>query len=743
MTVDDTPADEATLTVERKAALTSGASFWTTESAPGLRPLTLTDGPHGVRAQRGAADHLGIAESEPATCFPPATGLGQSWDAPLVRRVGEALGREARALDVDVLLGPGLNIRRDPRCGRNFEYFSEDPTLTAQLGAAWVDGVQSQHVGTSPKHFAANNAETDRMRSSSDVDPRALREIYLRAFQQVVSRARPWTVMAAYNRVNGEHVGESRALLTRILREEWGFDGAVVSDWGAVTDRVAAIAAGLDLAMPGPGESGDREVVAATRDGRLAAETLDATAGRLLRLLDRVRDRPDVPELVDLDAHHDLAREAATRSLVLLQNDDDLLPLARTGRIAVIGRFAAEPRYQGGGSSHVNPTRVDVPLDEIRRNAPAADVPFAPGFPGSAAEESAALRREAVDLAGTADVAVVFVGLPESEESEGFDREHIELPACQIELLRAVAEVQPATVVVLSHGGVVALGEVTTCARAILDGALLGQGGGAAVADVLFGTATPSGRLTETVPLRLEDVPSFLTFPGEHSHVLYGESVFVGYRWYDARRMDVAYPFGHGLSYTTFRYDDLAVESSSDEIVVTLRVTNEGRRDGREVVQLYVGLPHSAVQRPPRELKAFATVDIPAGGARDVRLRVPRADLAYWDRRVDRWVVEGGTYELSVGASSRDIRVTGSVPVAGDELRLPLTASSTIAEVMADPSGRVALSRLMPERPEGSASDVLGMDVDRMTASMPLAQVLGFAGGGPEAVQAFLAQLED
>ncbi|MCP1428903.1 beta-glucosidase [Microbacterium foliorum] len=731
------------LTLDEKASLTSGADFWTTKAIDriGLPSIMMTDGPHGLRKQAGGTDHLGLSSSVPATCFPPAVGIGSTFDPQIIERVGAAIGIEAAIEDVAVVLGPGINIKRSPLCGRNFEYFSEDPLVSGVLGAASVRGVQSQGVGTSLKHFAANNQEFDRMRASSDIDPRPLHEIYLRGFERVVTEAQPWTVMCSYNRINGVYASEDPWLLTRVLRDDWGFDGLVVSDWGAVNDRVAGVAAGLDLEMPSSGGRTDAQLVAAVRAGELSESVLDTAADRAIDLVRKAAQRPSVSGPLDVEAHHELAREAAGRSIVLLKNDDDLLPLDPSTRIAVIGAFATEPRFQGAGSSLINPTRVDRALDELR--AVAGDtVSYAAGFgveggaiaaSGRTAED---LRDEAVAAASAADVAVVFLGLPAAEESEGFDREHIDLPAAQLAVLDAVIESNPATVVVLSNGGVVAL-PFADRVPAILETWLLGQAGGGAVADVLFGTVNPSGKLTETVPVRLEDNPSFGNFPGEFGHVRYGEGVLVGYRWYDAKGLDVTFPFGHGLSYTTFSYGDAEVSTTSDgDLVVTVDVTNTGSRDGREIVQVYVAPVASAVQRAPRELKAFSSVAIAAGQTAAVELVVARADLAYWDVRVDRWIVEPGTYRIEVAASSRDIRSSTTVEVEGDVVVLPLTMASSIGDVVAHPvAGPIvmgALGGLMGglSGADSSAASMMPNDeaMEKMMASFPIGRLIGFPG---------------
>lgn len=697
--------------VAAQAALGSGAGFWTTKAVGGIPAITLTDGPHGVRRQPGSADHLGLGASVPATCFPPAVALAQTWDPALVGRVAGAIGREARALDVQVVLGPGVNIKRDPRGGRNFEYYSEDPHLAGVLGAAWVIGVQAEGVGASVKHFAVNNQEHDRMRVSADVDPRALREVYLRAFHRVVTRARPWTVMASYNRINGEWAVQDHWLLTRVLRGEWGFGGVVVSDWGAVVDRVRSVAAGLDLQMPGDDGAADAEVVAAVADGVLSRADVAGAAARVARLARRGNAGRRPGSGVDAQAHHELAREAARRSIVLLRNDADVLPLHRDASVAVVGLFATSPRYQGGGSSHVTATRVDVPLDEIRARA-AGEVTFA------------ADREAAVRAAATSDAAVVFLGLDESAESEGFDRTDIELPATQLDTLAAVLAVQPRTAVVLVHGGVLRLQPVA--APAMLDAALGGQGGGAAIADVLYGLANPCGKLAETVPVRLQDCPGYLNFPGESGHVRYGEGIFVGHRWYDARDLDVTFPFGHGLSYTTFAYSDLQVSADGDGISATVCITNTGSRAGREVAQFYIAVPGSRVARPPRALAAFATVDLEPGRWSRARVHLDRDDLAYWDTRADRFVLEPGDYRVDVGSSSRDIRARATVTVPGEVVDAPLTLQSTLAEVAADPA---ALQRLLALL--GADATALGADpaIAAMMANVPVGRLVSLLGG--------------
>jgi beta-glucosidase len=717
---------EPELTVAEQAALTSGSDFWHTTpiGSAALPSVTLTDGPHGVRLQ---ADTGGPLTGQPATCFPPAVATASTWDPSLLRRMGEALGDECRAMGVAVLLGPGINLKRSPLGGRNFEYFSEDPLLTGMLAAEWVRGLQSRGVGASLKHFAVNSQETDRMRVSADVDERTLREMYLRAFQRVVTQARPWTVMAAYNKVNGVYASQHRWLLTEVLRGEWGFDGVVVSDWGAVADRCAAVAAGLDLAMPGPDGARDRELADAVREGRLDPALLERAAGRVRALVRRAAGRQ--PGGYDADAHHALAREIAGRAVVLLKNDGGLLPLRARGQsLAVLGEFARTPRYQGGGSSQVTPTRLDYALTEIA-GATSAPVRFAPGYAADGSAD-AALLAEAVRAARDSDVALVFAGT--LHETEGADRDGIDLPEAHRQLIEQVAAANPRTVVVLSNGAVVRTSPWDALVPAIVEGWLLGQAGGSAIADVLFGWVNPSGRLAETIPLKLADHPSYLDFPGENGHVRYGEGIYVGYRGFDAREQEVAYPFGFGLSYTTFEYGQASAVATDAGIEVRIPVANTGGRDGREVVQVYVSLPGSRVRRPPRELKAFASVAIAAGQTADVALTIARDDLAYWDTRLGRWVVEGGAYHCAVGASSRDLRATAVVEVAGDDIRVPLTPDSTIAEWFADPRGAELLGQALAAMAASGSGPAAGLAADpglmAFLGSLPLSRMAAFPG---------------
>jgi beta-glucosidase len=709
----------AELTLEEKASLCLGSDFWHTAPVArvGIPAITLSDGPHGLRKAPEVDDQLGVEGSLPATCFPTACALGSSFDPELVRSVGAAVGEEALAQGVDVVLGPGINIKRSPLCGRNFEYFSEDPLVSGVLGAALVEGLQSQGVGASVKHFAANNQETDRLRVSADVDERALREIYLAGFERVITEARPWTVMCAYNKLNGTYASQHRWLLTEVLRDEWGFDGLVMSDWGAVHDRVAAVAAGLDLEMPPNLGLSDAAIVAAVQAGELDEALLDQAVARVLQMVDRA-PKSSGAEL-DADAHHALARAVATECAVLLKNDGDLLPLqpAAGDTLAVIGEFARTPRFQGAGSSLVNPTRVDVALDELRAAAPeGVEVAFAAG------------GDEAVELAARATTVVAFLGLPAADESEGFDRRHMDLPADQTALLARLAEANPRLVVVLANGSAVRLSDWEHHAGAVLECWLSGQAAGGAAADLLLGAANPSGRLAETLPLRLEDSPSYLTFPGEAGHSLYGEGVFVGYRGYDAQDRKVSHAFGHGLSYTRFEYADLQATVSGHTVEVSCTVTNAGERRGKEVVQLYVGDPEAAVARPLRELKGFVKVDLEPGASATVGFTLTARDLSYWSGG---WVLEGGEFAIAVGASSRDLRLTTSVEIDAPPLRVRLDGMATLDEWLDDPEGGPALRDQVGADENGRPRGVLGDDDLRsMIGNMPISTLAAFPGLG-------------
>lgn len=724
----DIPAFGAEVSTAADARLLTGADFWSTRPGNGIRSLVLSDGPHGLRRQLGGSDHVGLFGSEPATCFPTGSALASSWDPALFRTVGEALGAEARAAGVDVLLGPAINIKRDPRGGRNFEYLSEDPHLTAVLAIEWTRGVQSLGVGTAVKHFAVNNQEADRMTVSADVDERALREIYLHAFEQVITAARPTAVMSAYNAVNGVFCSENRWLLTDLLRDEWGFDGLVVSDWGAIKDRAEALAAGLDLEMPGTGSEGTEAILAAVRNGTIDRGVIDAAVGRLRTLAERTAPR-DAVAPVDVDEHHALARRAAADSMVLLRNVDQVLPLPAGTTVAVLGEFAVAPQFQGGGSSHVNPTRIDIPLDELRRALGPESVRYAPGYSDGPDTDGDALCAEAVQLAAAADVAIVFAGLPESEQSEGFDRRDIAMPADHVALIRAVAHVAKKTVVVLFNGGVVTLDPWHDDVDAIIEAWAPGQAAGGAVADVLTGAVNPSGRLAESIPTALAHAPSYLTFPGQRRTSRYGEGVFVGYRYYTTADRAARYPFGHGLSYTHFAQDIVSVESTgADTARVRIAAANIGTVDGAVVLQLYVGPLETQVGRPLRELAAFSKIRLTAGESTIIELDLPRHAFAFWDTERGRWWVSPGGYRIELGRSATDIAAVAELALDGDtEQPRPLTRDSTVKDWLAHP---VVGPKLMQTLIGQATADqtAAGAEALRMVEGMPMAPFIRFSG---------------
>lgn len=688
----------AELTLEEKSSLTSGSSFWYTAPVDrlGIPKIMVSDGPHGLRAQPEGGDHVGLGGSVPATCFPTASAVASTWNPSLLHRVGEALAQEARACNLSVILGPGINMKRSPLCGRNFEYLSEDPFLAGELAAGMVGGVQSRGVGTSVKHYAANNQETDRLRVDVQVDERTMREIYLPAFERVVRTEQPWTVMCSYNKVNGQSASENPWLLTTVLREEFGFQGVVVSDWGAVYHRVPALLAGLDLEMPPALGRSPQQIVAAVEAGELPAEVLDARVRAVLELVAKAMPLLDLDESFDTDAHHALAREAAAESVVLLTNDG-LLPLPVGASIAVVGEFARTPRFQGAGSSQVNPTRVDVLLDEMRTVY--GEVPFAAGYSIGEIEQDGALLAEAEQLASSVGIVVMVLGLPGADESEGFDRTHMNLPANQIAVLKAVAAVNPNVVVVLVNGSTVVLGDVTPHAKALVEAWLGGQAAGGGIADVLTGKVNPSGRLAETIPNRLEDTSSYLNFPGDSQTVHYGEGLFIGYRGYDKALQDVAFPFGFGLSYTSFARSDLEITTqgrvADGNLAATVKVTvtNTGAVDGAEVVQVYVQDIESTVSRPTRELKGFAKVELCAGDSKQVSIDLDQRAFAFWSIRHRRWVVEAGDFVVGVGPNSRDLPLAQTISVAAPRLAGPLSRDSTLHEWMADPIGRQLVER--------------------------------------------------
>jgi beta-glucosidase len=687
------------MSIEEQALLLSGDGWWRTHGIErlGVAPIGLSDGPHGLR-KAVDAEGLGMV-SVPATCFPTAPALAATWNTGLLREVGAALGREAQAADVQVLLGPGVNIKRSPLGGRNFEYFSEDPLLAGRMAAAYINGVQGEGVGTSLKHFAANSQETERMSTSSDVDERTLHEIYLPAFEIAVREAQPWTVMSAYNLVNGTYAAEHQPLLTGILREQWGFEGLVVSDWGGINDRVRGVEAGNDLEMPGSGHFNRNKIIAAVHEGRLSKQALarSATAMVALSLKATAARRPG--SRFDAQAHHALARRACGEAIVLLKNADNMLPLPADSKLAVIGSFAKMPRYQGAGSSQVNPIQVTNAYDELAALVGAHNLVHAQGCDGEG-DTTDALLKDAALKAASAGGAVVFVGLPESYESEGFDRQGIDLPAGHVQLIEAVAQAQPNLVVVLLNGSAVAMPWAGR-AKGIVEAWLGGQAGGGAIADVLCGRVNPSGKLSETFAVSIEQTPTFPHFPGRAGHAVYGEGLFVGYRYYDAKRLEPLFPFGFGLSYTRFTYTAIRSSSTAFDadggglLTIDVSVQNVGAVAGQEVVQLYVHERMPAVVRPVIELRAFDKVALEPGEQKTLRFTLGRRDFATYDARAKAWRVNPGTFDVRVGGSSRDLPLQCAIDVQSRQETKPLTRQSVVREVKGLADGEACYAELV------------------------------------------------
>lgn len=746
------------LTLEEKASLCSGADFWHTKAIDRLNipAAMVSDGPHGIRKQESLADHMGVAESIKAIGFPTASAMACSFDRDLLHKVGDALGEECVAEDLAVLLGPGINMKRSPICGRNFEYYSEDPVVAGELGAAFVNGVQEHGVGTSLKHFAANNQEWRRMSISAEIDERTLREIYLAAFETVVKKAQPWTIMCSYNRINGVYSCENDWLLNKVLRDEWGFEGLVMTDWGAMDERVPSLKAGLDLEMPDCHGETDKLIVKAVQSGELEESVLDTAVERILTMVDKyLTARKDIdpasmvhplPSSVergyDVAAHHALARTTAEQSAVLLKNED-ILPLQKDKKIAFIGEFAKVPRIQGGGSSHINNTSVESALD-----AAGDSVSYAQGFHIDEETTDETLLQEAITLAKESDVAVIFAGLPDSFESEGFDRTHLNMPANQNELIARISEVQPNVVVVLHSGSPIAMPWLDKVAG-VLQMYLAGQASGGAAVNLLFGDATPCGKLAETFPLHLEDNPSYLNFPGNREKVCYQEGVFIGYRYYDKKKMDVLFPFGYGLSYTDFTYsnmkvtvngknaDDVDVIKETDEIVVSADITNTGNCDGAEIVQLYIKNPVVYEIRPEKELRDFAKVFLKAGETKTVTFTLNARAFSYYETRIHDWYAESGDYEILLASSSRDIRLQDTVSITGSK-KIPFVADhiTTCEDVELFAKDGSALDEMLRESGFAEATDHDGDDsmgsgtADMMKAMFtgtPLHSILSFS----------------
>ncbi|MBK8049313.1 MAG: glycoside hydrolase family 3 C-terminal domain-containing protein [Anaerolineales bacterium] len=744
------------MTLEEKAALCTGATAWNTTPVErlGIPRLLVSDGPHGVRR---VADPTSMTiKSLESTCFPTASCMAATWDTELLGQMGQALAEEAIGLDVDVVLGPGANMKRTPVCGRNFEYFSEDPFLAGELAASYISAVQSKGIGTSLKHYAANNQEHQRMTVSAEVDERTLREIYLPAFETAVKKAQPWTVMCAYNRLNGVYGSENPWLLEEILKDEWGFAGFVVSDWGAVHDRVVSLQAGLDLEMPGPRPRRVRAVVDAVRSGALDEAKLDEAVRRILRVVFMAAETPKGAPF-DAVAHHALARKIAGEGMVLLKNED-ILPLKGGGRIAVIGRAAQEPHFQGHGSSHINPTQVDIPIAELEKLAGGAKITYHEGYPADDSSQPA-LIAAAVAAAQAADVALLYIALPTFKESEGYDRKDLELTAHQVALINAVTAVQPRTVVILNNGSAVTMSDWIDGTAAVVEAWMMGQAGGGAIADVLFGVVNPSGKLAETFPLRLADTPAYLNHPGEHGKVRYGEGLYIGYRFYDAAERPVLFPFGYGQSYTTFAYSAPKVSTRTfhdvDGLTVSVDVTNTGSVAGKEVVQVYVHDRASSLPRPPKELKGFAKVALEPGETKTVTVPLDFRAFAFYHPGHGQWITEDGEFDLLIGASSADIRCVETVTLQSTlQLGSLLTRLSTPRQWLADPRGKRVFNPLFQQLLSAMAASFgvdptagdFNMDAMDYILDMPLGDVLDFQGdalpAAPyEIVEGLLAQV--
>ncbi|MCR5541960.1 MAG: glycoside hydrolase family 3 C-terminal domain-containing protein [Ruminococcus sp.] len=709
------------LTLEEKASLCSGADFWHTKAIERLAiPQTMvSDGPHGLR--KNAEDSANPQEAIKAVCFPSATALACSFDRNLLNSMGKALGEECQAEKISVILGPGCNIKRSPLCGRNFEYFSEDPYLATEMAAAQIKGVQSKGVGTSLKHFAANNQETRRMTINERIDERTLREIYLAAFEGAVKQASPWTIMCSYNRINGYHSAQNKWLLTEVLRNDWGYDGLVMSDWGAVDDRVAGIKAGLDLEMPASFGKNDKLIVDAVNSGKLSMKALDKCVERVLKLVDKAEESR-TPTEWDMESHHELAAKIAEQCAVLLKNDDAILPLSKEDKICFIGEFADKPRYQGGGSSHINSFKVTSALDAVKEFC---KVEYAQGYITSEDKTDPKLLEQAVECAKYNDKVVIFAGLPDSFESEGFDRSHMRMPECQLELIREISKVNKNIVVVLHNGAPVELPFFDDI-KGLLEVYLGGQAIGKATCDLLFGKAVPSGKLAESWCMKLEDNPSYLNFPGVGDEISYSEGIFVGYRYYDKKKMDVRFPFGYGLSYTQFEYSDLVIsenEIKDDQtLTVSCNITNTGKIAGMEVVQLYVGDKESSVVRPVKELKGFEKVSLKPGETKKVFFSLDKRAFAYYETAINDWFVEYGEFEIMIGSSSRDISLSGSVYV-NSEAKLPVhfTFNSTVGDVLSCSEGREVFGAFIEKMCRGMIDMTgTGLGMDPMELAMAM-----------------------
>ena len=745
------------MTLEEKAGMCSGKDFWHLKSVErlGIPEVMVSDGPHGLRKQADEADHLGLNDSIKAVCFPTACATACSFDRDLLEEMGERLGEECQAENVSVILGPAVNIKRSPLCGRNFEYFSEDPYLASQMAAAQIKGVQSKHVGTSIKHFAANNQEHRRMSCSSEIDERTFREIYLGAFETAIKEAKPDTVMCSYNKINGEFASENYRLLTEILRDDWGFEGYVMSDWGAVNERVKGLKAGLDLEMPGSGGCTDKEIVEAVKNGDLDEAVLNTAVERILNIIFKFTDNRQ-EAVFNREEDHKLAAKIAAESMVLLKNEG-ILPIQPEGKkIAFIGKFAEQPRFQGGGSSHINSFKITGALEAAKE---IAEVTYAQGYEVKEDKVDEKLLEEAVQTAKEADVAVIFAGLPDAFESEGYDRTHMRMPECQNLLISEIAKVQKHVVVVLHNGSPVEMPWADDV-EGILEAYLCGEAVGQAEVGLLFGQANPCGKLAETVPYKLSDNPSYLHFPGDGKTVEYKEGVFVGYRYYDTKEMPVRYPFGYGLSYTTFEYSDMQVSAEeikdTETLKVSLKIKNTGNMAGKEIVQLYVADKTGAVSRPVKELKNFVKVELQPQEEKTVEMELDKRSFAWYCTELADWYAATGEYEILAAASSRDIRLRKTVKVISSQ-NLPLSVSrnTTISELLENPGTAVIIKEMAEslvahmggsqEAEEGNAAAEAStpeMSM-KMMENAPLRSMRSFMGMKEAELDALIQKLQD
>ncbi len=717
------------MTLEEKAGLCSGKTMWHTKSVErlGIPSIMVSDGPHGLRKQDlTKTEHPDHDDSIIAVCFPTAAGLASSFDRDLIYRMGETLGEECQAEDVAIILGPGANIKRSPLCGRNFEYFSEDPFLSGEMAGAYIRGVQSKNIGTSLKHYAMNNQETRRLAVDVRADERTIREIYLANFERAVTKGKPWTVMCSYNKINGVYSSENKFTLTDVLRDEWGFDGFTMTDWGAVNDHIAGIKAGLELEMPASGEYTDKLVVEAVKSGKLDEKILDRAVERILNIVFRYLENRDRNAVFDREKHHQIARQIAGETFVLLKNDRNILPLSPQKKIAFIGAYAKKPRFQGSGSSHINVSKL---LGALEAAEEITKVTYAQGYDDETDETNPALLQEAIEVAKKSDVAILFVGLPGTFESEGYDRSHMRMPKCQNELIEKIAKVNPNTVVLLHNGSPVEM-PWADHVPAILECYLGGQAVGGAEVDVLFGKVNPSGKLAESFPHQLEDNPSYLNFPGEGDVVEYREGVYVGYRYYDKKKMAVRFPFGHGLSYTTFEYSNLKLSqkhlNQGESLDVSVNITNNGKVKGKEAVQLYVQSTHTGVPRPIKELKEFAKVELEPGETKTIHFTLPPRAFAYYEVKIKNWYVEGGSYDILIAASSRDIRLSDSIEIApGDPIPFKVTPDTLIMDLLKLPKAAELIKPFMEAAAGHLSANAESNELGDATKAMRESMIMG------------------